>query len=81
MSSVSRSRFLDDLDPKLLEVTRVEDTSRRLQSPWLPARGFERQAVKNQIALDEPGLVLDLEDSQLDEFLDGDIDAEAFLHS
>lgn len=83
MSSVCRSRFLDDLDPQLLEVTRVEDTSNERPFSFRPTRGWAakvKPTTPSRLQLDDPGLTLDLEDSQLDSFLDGDIDAETFLH-
>ncbi len=76
MSGVTRSRFLDDLDPALLEVTHFEDNSHARPFPWKSPK----PSVSAAIPLGDSGLTLDTSDSQLDEFLDGDIDARALLH-
>ncbi|MBQ6154687.1 UvrD-helicase domain-containing protein [bacterium] len=86
-STVCRSRFLDDLDPELLEVTHVEDLADRRVYPWQQNRhgrfgnsSHSSTKQSSQIQLEE-GRTLDLDDSQLDAFLDGDLDPEAFLRS
>jgi len=77
MSGTTRSRFLDDLDPSLLEVTHFEDNSHERPYPWRPPRP---RPTTPPASSDSP-YTLDLSDSQLDEFLDGDLDAVTFLRS
>ena len=72
-----RSRFLDDLDPSLLEINRVEDYSQSSDGDVLRRRRVPRS---RQTFIDD-SRTIDLDDSQLDDFLLGDMDAADFLRS
>jgi DNA helicase-2/ATP-dependent DNA helicase PcrA len=79
VSSVCRSRFLDDLDPTLLAVQRLEETSSHAGVlPW--QKNFRSTKVPTTKPLEERRQ-LDLSDTQLDELLNGDLDFETFLKS
>ena len=79
INSVCRSRFLDDLDPELLAIKRLEETSADARVfPWQKKLWSTTPAATKPLT---DRRRLDLSDTQLDELLNGDLDFETFLKS
>jgi DNA helicase-2/ATP-dependent DNA helicase PcrA len=73
-----RSRFLDDLSDDLVEVVRLEESEGRENYKWQKKR-FPFLKKPKVIKIPNSNLSIDLEDTQLDELLNGDGDFEKFL--
>jgi DNA helicase-2/ATP-dependent DNA helicase PcrA len=77
-----RSRFLDDVDRELLEVTRVDETGRQPQWRRKTQDGKAQRQKKTWTApgvIDDEGRRLDVDDTQLTEVLYGKMDFDEFL--
>lgn len=91
VTATARSRFIDDLNPDLLDVQYFEETSRPTygQTGWRrPTNSWNnrvyassRQSAPSTTVATKPVRRLDLEDCQLDEVLRGELDVSKFLDS
>ncbi|MDR0463307.1 MAG: UvrD-helicase domain-containing protein [Pseudomonadales bacterium] len=77
-----KSRFLDDIDPDILDVKEIYDNEVVKMSPF--KQGFYGREIKKQKKMEKPldgGRKLVIDDALIDNFLSDDMDIETFLKS